>query len=102
MNELKFSIIFAIFVGFVVHKVTKMHTLDLVHDIQVENENLKIDMQYAQNEAYRDCQIMMQSNARIQKINGCYNAFEILCNEKAPKDFDKCMNIMLPTCERLD
>lgn len=103
MKTIIIAIIFAAIVGTVVHKVTEMLDMETIAETLEENEKLKIDIQYAENEAYRDCQVMLQTNAKIQRVDGCMRTIEILCNERTTgKTFELCMKTFMPVCGRLD
>jgi len=103
MRTIITSIIFAIILATVVHKVTKMLDMETIAEIVEENSKLKIDIQYAEHEAYSDCQRMMQTNARIQRVDGCMRTVEILCNERTSgKQTEVCMKTFMPVCGRLD
>jgi hypothetical protein len=94
------AILLAITVGVVSHKITRMLDMEIIAETIEENEKLKIDLQGAQNEAYRECQGWMESNAKIQMVSGCYLTIEKLCTIRT-KDIELCMETFMPVCGEL-
>jgi len=102
MKTFLVSILMSALVGFVVHKLTITMDYEDMQEILAENEALKVDNQYIEGQAYSDCQRMIQTNRKIDKVDGCMITIEKLCTQRVVKDTELCMRTFMPVCGHLE
>jgi len=70
---------------------------------ELKRANITIDnLQGAENEAYRQCQMFMAVNKRINKVDGCVAGISQLCAEKRPGKAAQCFELLKSVCNRLE
>lgn len=70
---------------------------------QAEVDRLKTAIQVkdsTESSAFADCQRILQQDAVQQRLNGCYNGMDKLCEKS--NDYIACRNALTPICRDLE